>query len=61
MYSCIYIYGGKSQGMFRYVDTLCLLPLYVSRHARTHTQARTHTEIVNHTNSVEMLYLFTRR
>ena len=41
MYSCIYIYGGRSQRLFRYVDALCLLPLYM--YPKTHiARARHH-------------------
>ena len=48
MYSCIYIYiyRGKSQRLFRYVDALYLLPLYMYPHTRIRAHAHTHTVIV---------------
>ena len=50
MYSCIYIsiYGGRFEIMFRYVDALCLLPLYM--YTKTHTHTHTHTHRHTHTH-----------
>ena len=43
MYSCVFIYGNRSQMMFRYVDALCMLPLYMYPKTHIHTHTHTHT------------------